>query len=110
MHALRGLELEISTGDEVVVLLRHSGCGKSTPLNIMGGLDHAIGGRIFFKGLALTQLNDRELTAYRRQHVGSSSSFYNLISSLPAYENVALVNALAADRMRLDRALGTVCE
>ena len=69
VHALRGLDLDVSAG-EVVVLLGPSGSGKSTLLNIMGGLDHATSGRLLFKDTELTALNDRELTAYRRRHVG----------------------------------------
>ena len=90
VHALRGLDLTISYG-EVIVLLGPSGSGKSTLLNIMGGLDQATSGEAYFKDLELTGLDDRGLTAYRRRHVGFVFQFYNLIPSLTAYENVALV-------------------
>ena len=90
VRALRGLDLAISAG-EVIVLLGPSGSGKSTLLNIMGGLDHASGGHLHFKDLELTALDDRGLTAYRRQHIGFVFQFYNLMPSLTAYENVALV-------------------
>ena len=86
--ALRTVDLEIFAG-EVVVLLGPSGSGKSTLLNIMGGLDHATSGQLYFRDRELTNLDDRGLTAYRRQHVGFVFQFYNLIPSLPAYENVA---------------------
>ena len=89
--ALREVDLEIWAG-EVVVLLGPSGSGKSTLLNIMGGIDHATRGSLFFKDLDLTALGDRGLTAYRRKHVGFVFQFYNLIPSLTAYENVALVS------------------
>jgi putative ABC transport system ATP-binding protein len=105
--ALRGVDLEIFAG-EVVVLLGPSGSGKSTLLNIMGGLDHATSGQLFFRNLDLTNLNDRGLTAYRRQHVGFVFQFYNLIPSLTAYENVALVTEISADPMRPDEALALV--
>jgi putative ABC transport system ATP-binding protein len=105
--ALRGLDLEIFAG-EVVVLLGPSGSGKSTLLNIMGGLDHATSGQLFFRNLDLTTLDDRGLTAYRRQHVGFVFQFYNLIPSLTAYENVALVTEISADPMRPDEALALV--
>jgi putative ABC transport system ATP-binding protein len=105
--ALRGLDLEISAG-EVVVLLGPSGSGKSTLLNIMGGLDHATSGQLFFRTVDLTNLDDRGLTAYRRQHVGFVFQFYNLIPSLTAYENVALVTEISADPMRPDEALALV--
>ena len=107
VHALRGLDLEIWPG-EVVVLLGPSGSGKSTLLNIMGGLDHATSGRLFFKDMELTQLDDRDLTAYRREHIGFVFQFYNLIPSLTAYENVALVTEIAENPMRPDEALALV--
>lgn len=105
--ALRGVDLEIPSG-EVVVLLGPSGSGKSTLLNIMGGLDHATSGQLFFRNLDLTTLDDRGLTAYRRQHVGFVFQFYNLMPSLTAYENVALVTEISADPMRPDEALALV--
>ena len=70
--ALQGVDLEVRAG-EVVVLLGPSGSGKSTLLNIMGGLDHATSGRLFFRDLELTGLDDAGLTAYRRRHVGRSA-------------------------------------
>src|SRR6266568_662463 len=107
VRALRGLDLEVSAG-EVVVLLGPSGSGKSTLLNIMGGLDHATSGQLFFKRIELTALNDRELTSYRRRHVGFVFQFYNLIPSLTAYENVALVTEISEAPMRPDQALALV--
>jgi len=107
VHALRGVDLDIAAG-EVVVLLGPSGSGKSTLLNIMGGLDHATSGHLFFKDAELTGRDDRGLTAYRRKHVGFVFQFYNLIPSLTAYENVALVTEIADRPMRPDEALGLV--
>ena len=107
VRALRGLDLDVWSG-EVVVLLGPSGSGKSTLLNIMGGLDQATSGSVFFKSLELTRLNDRALTAYRRQHVGFVFQFYNLVPSLTAYENVALVTEIADQPMRPDEALALV--
>jgi len=107
VRALRGLDLEIWAG-EVVVLLGPSGSGKSTLLNIMGGLDHPSSGRLFFKDTELTGFNDRALTAYRRRYVGFVFQFYNLIPSLTAYENVALVTEIAERPMRPDEALAVV--
>jgi len=107
VRALRDLNLEVWSG-EVVVLLGPSGSGKSTLLNIMGGLDHATSGHLFFKDLELTDLDDRGLTAYRRQHVGFVFQFYNLIPSLTAYENVALVTEISDHPMRPDEALALV--
>ena len=105
--ALRDLNLEVSAG-EVVVLLGPSGSGKSTLLNIMGGLDHPSSGHLFFKDRELTGLNDHELTAYRRMHVGFVFQFYNLIPSLTAYENVALVTEISDDPMPPGEALALV--
>jgi putative ABC transport system ATP-binding protein len=107
VHALRGLEFDI-WADEVVVLLGPSGSGKSTLLNIMGGLDHATSGRLFFKDLELTRLDDRRLTMYRRRHVGFVFQFYNLVPSLTAYENVALVTEISEQPMRPEEALALV--
>jgi putative ABC transport system ATP-binding protein len=107
VRALRGLTFEIASG-EVVVLLGPSGSGKSTLLNIMGGLDQATSGHLFFKDLDLTSLNDRGLTAYRRRHVGFVFQFYNLVPSLTAYENIALVTEIAESPMRPEEALALV--
>lgn len=111
VHALRGVDLEIVRG-EFVVLLGASGSGKSTLLNILGGLDSASSGtaRWTHQGLAheLTGASDAELTRYRREHVGFVFQFYNLIPSLTARENVALVTDLAEDPMRPEDALALV--
>ena len=107
VQALRGLDLEIWPG-EVVVLLGPSGSGKSTLLNIMGGLDHPTAGTLFFKELELSALDERGLTAYRRDHVGFVFQFYNLVPSLTAYENVALVTEIADHPMRPEEALALV--
>jgi putative ABC transport system ATP-binding protein len=107
VHALRGIDLEIRAG-EVVVLLGPSGSGKSTLLNIMGGLDQATSGRLFFKDQELTALGDRGLTTYRRRYVGFVFQFYNLIPSLTAYENVALVAEIAENPMSSADALAMV--
>jgi len=107
VHALRGLDLDVWTG-EVVVLLGPSGSGKSTLLNIMGGLDHATTGSMLFKNADLVRLGDRALTSYRRRHVGFVFQFYNLIPSLTAYENVALVTEISDHPMQPDEALALV--
>jgi len=105
--ALQGVDLEIPNG-EVVVLLGPSGSGKSTLLNIMGGLDHATSGQLLFKDLELTALDDGGLTAYRRRHVGFVFQFYNLIPSLTARENVALVTEISEQPMLPEEALELV--
>lgn len=107
VHALRGIDLELVTG-ELVVLLGPSGSGKSTLLNILGGLDSATSGQAWFEDHDLTRVDDRALTAYRRQHVGFVFQFYNLIPSLTALENVALVTEIATQPMNPARALEMV--
>jgi len=94
--ALRGVDLDLFPG-EFVVILGPSGSGKSTLLNILGGLDAPTAGTVTFRDHALTEADERELTRYRREHVGFVFQFYNLIPSLTARENVALVTALAAE-------------
>ena len=107
VHALRGIDLELSAG-ELVVLLGPSGSGKSTLLNILGGLDTASEGIVTYQGKDLTTANERELTEYRRYHVGFIFQFYNLIPSLTARENVAVVTDIAKKPMRPEDALGLV--
>jgi putative ABC transport system ATP-binding protein len=107
VRALRGLDLDVWSG-EVLVLLGPSGSGKSTLLNIMGGLDSATSGTLRFKDLDLTALNDRALTLYRRRHIGFVFQFYNLVPSLTAYENVALVTEISNQPMNPDEALALV--
>jgi putative ABC transport system ATP-binding protein len=105
--ALRGVDLTLAEG-EMVVLLGASGSGKSTLVNILGGLDLPSGGRVFFRAQELTQASDRELTAFRRDHVGFVFQFYNLVPSLTARENVALVTEIAQDPMTPEEALDRV--
>jgi len=105
--ALRGVDLDLFEG-EMAVLLGPSGSGKSTLLNIMGGLDTATSGSVYFKSDELTSLSERELTRYRRDHVGFVFQFYNLIPSLTAWENVALVTEISADPMLPEEALEMV--
>lgn len=107
VHALRSVDLAIRSG-EVVVLLGPSGSGKSTLLNIMGGLDRPTSGQLFFKDRELSTLPDSELTKYRRDNVGFVFQFYNLVPSLTAYENVALVTEIAAKPMAPEEALAMV--
>ncbi|WP_433989700.1 putative ABC transporter ATP-binding protein YknY (plasmid) [Pseudoseohaeicola sp. NH-UV-7] len=107
VHALRGVDVEIPQG-EIVVLLGPSGSGKSTLLNILGGLDSATDGTAQFRDQMLTDMQDRELTRYRRDHVGFVFQFYNLMPSLTAYENVELVTEIARDPMDPAEALHMV--
>ncbi len=107
VHALRGVNLELFSG-EMMVLLGPSGSGKSTLLNILGGLDRASGGQVLYRDFDLTRAGDRELTQYRRRHVGFVFQFYNLIPSLTALENVAAVTEIADQPMKPAEALELV--
>ena len=107
VHALRGVNLELFAG-ELVVLLGPSGSGKSTLLNILGGLDTATSGEVSYRGRALSRATERQLTDYRRHHVGFVFQFYNLIPSLTARENVAAVTEIAKQPMKPEVALTTV--
>jgi len=94
IHALRGVDLDLFPG-EFVVLLGPSGSGKSTLLNILGGLDVPTSGQVWYLDHNLTEASPAELTRYRREHVGFVFQFYNLIPSLTALENTALVTKIA---------------
>jgi len=107
VHALRGVDFELSAG-EFVVLLGPSGSGKSTLLNILGGLDTPSEGHVVYRDHDLTVAGERALTEYRRDHVGFVFQFYNLIPSLTARENVALVTEISASPMTPEQALELV--
>jgi putative ABC transport system ATP-binding protein len=107
VQALRGVDFDLFEG-EFVVLLGPSGSGKSTLLNILGGLDIPTAGEVIYRDHNLTRADDQALTLYRRDHVGFVFQFYNLIPSLTALENVALVTEIAAHPMRPEEALALV--
>jgi putative ABC transport system ATP-binding protein len=107
VRALDGVDFSLHAG-ELLVLLGASGSGKSTLLNILGGLDVATSGRVTFEGQDLSGASDDELTQYRRRNVGFVFQFYNLIPSLTARENVALVTDIAGDPLEPEEALGLV--
>jgi putative ABC transport system ATP-binding protein len=107
VHALRGVDVEFYAG-EFVVILGASGSGKSTLLNILGGLDLPTSGEVRFRDQELTGADEQQLTWFRRKHVGFIFQFYNLISSLTAQENVALVAEIAEDPMDPAEALRLV--
>jgi putative ABC transport system ATP-binding protein len=98
VHALRGVSVEIPEG-ELVVLLGPSGSGKSTFLNIIGGLDQPSSGQVIFQDRDLAKLSNHELTYYRRESVGFVFQAYNLVPSLTALENVALVTEISPNPM-----------
>jgi putative ABC transport system ATP-binding protein len=107
VHALRGVDFDLFPG-ELVVLLGPSGSGKSTLLNILGGLDVPTAGTVVYQDHNLTTAGEAALTEYRRSHVGFVFQFYNLIPSLTARENVALVTEIVERPMTPDEALAMV--
>ena len=107
VHALKAVDIDLYRG-EFVVILGPSGGGKSTLLNILGGLDVPTSGEVHFLDHNLTAASDRELTRFRREHVGFVFQFYNLIPSLTALENVQLVTEIAEHPLAADEALRLV--
>ncbi|TVQ55538.1 MAG: ABC transporter ATP-binding protein [Phycisphaerales bacterium] len=107
VHALRGIDLDLYAG-ELVVMLGASGSGKSTLLNILGGLDVPTDGTVRYRDHDLTRADDVALTRYRRDHVGFVFQLYNIIPSLTARENVALVTEIARNPMSPEEALDMV--
>ena len=107
VQALRGVDLQLYRG-EFVVLLGPSGSGKSTLLNILGGLDVPTSGSVWYHGEDITRANDAQLTQFRREHVGFVFQFYNLIPSLTARENVAIVTEIAEKPLAPEAALTLV--
>jgi putative ABC transport system ATP-binding protein len=107
VHALRGVDFRLGEG-EFLVLVGASGSGKSTLMNILGGLDRPTSGTVRFRDQDLSNASDRELTEYRRRHVGFIFQFYNLMPSLTARENVALVTEISEDPMPPEEALELV--
>lgn len=107
VQALRGVDLSLYEG-ELVVLLGPSGSGKSTLLNILGGLDRPSGGRLFFDGRDMSAASAEDLTGFRRDNIGFVFQFYNLIPSLTARENVAVVTEIARNPMTPEDALAMV--
>lgn len=105
--ALRSVDLDLSAG-EFIVILGPSGSGKSTLLNILGGLDIPSSGDVRFRDHWLSEAGDAGLTRFRREHVGFVFQFYNLIPSLTALENVALVTEIAENPMDPREALRVV--
>ena len=107
VEALRGVDFDLTAG-EFVVLLGPSGSGKSTLLNILGGLDLPTSGEVLYGEKNLTTADEASLTEYRRSHVGFVFQFYNLIPSLTARENVALVTEIVEQPMTPEEALALV--
>ena len=106
-YALRDASFTIAQG-EMVVILGPSGAGKSTLLNLLGGMDMATSGKIISCGEDISSYNDNQLTAYRAKNVAVVFQFYNLIPTLTAYENVALMREIADNTMEPEKALEAV--
>ena len=107
VHALRGIDMEMYEG-ELLVLLGPSGSGKSTLLNLIGGMDSPTSGRIMLRDTDIAHFNERQLTAYRREHVGFIFQFFNLIPTLTARENIELAAQISPDPLSVDRMLDMV--
>ena len=107
VHALRGVDLSVREG-ELISIIGPSGSGKTTLLNNLGGLDVPTDGALRYRGKDLTQADEDQLTRYRRESVGFIFQFYNLIPSLTARENVALITEIARDPMPPEEALHLV--
>jgi putative ABC transport system ATP-binding protein len=107
VEALRQVTMEVCPA-ELLVMVGPSGSGKTTILNIVGGLDTATSGRVFFQGREMTSFSSTELTRYRRDTVGFVFQFYNLVPNLSAQENVMVATELSRDPMDVDEALRMV--
>lgn len=107
VRALDGVDLDLF-GGELVVLLGPSGSGKTTLLNQLGGLDIPTSGELWYHDVELTHADEAELTRYRRDSIGFVFQFYNLIPSLTARENVALITEIARDPISAEEALDMV--
>lgn len=107
VHALKDASFELYEG-EFVVILGPSGSGKSTLLNILGGMDSPSEGRVFIHEEEITDYNDKQLTVYRRDHVGFVFQFYNLMANLTAKENVELATEICKNALNIDEIMDDV--
>ena len=107
VNVLKGINLSIKKG-EFCVLLGPSGSGKSTLLNIIGGIDHADSGEIYIGGDKMTGLSEKNLTLYRRNHLGYIFQMYNLIPNLTVEENIEVGAYLSDSPLDLDELLHTL--
>jgi putative ABC transport system ATP-binding protein len=107
VRALIGAELNIKSG-ELVVVLGPSGSGKSTLLNILGGMDTATSGRVFFQDNDISKYNDNQLTLFRRKNIGFVFQFYNLMPNLTARENIELATEISDNPMNIEEVLEKV--
>ena len=107
IHAVNGIHMEINKG-EFVVIVGPSGAGKTTVLNLLGGMDRATSGQIIVDGMDIVSLSNRNLIGYRRNEVGFVFQFYNLIQNLTALENVELAMQISSNPMNPEEILEEV--
>lgn len=107
IRAVDGINFSIEKG-EFVIIVGPSGAGKTTVLNILGGMDTATSGRVLVDGQDVTQYNNRNLTRYRRDDIGFVFQFYNLVQNLTARENVELASQICREPLDADKVLREV--
>ena len=107
IHAVDGVNFEVYEG-EFVVIVGPSGAGKTTVLNILGGMDKATSGHVIVDGVDVSLFNNRQLTAYRRDDIGFVFQFYNLVQNLTALENVELALQICKDPLDAKQVLTEV--
>ena len=107
VHAVDGMDFEIERG-EFCVIVGPSGAGKTTVLNMLGGMDSATSGTIMLDGREISGLSEHELTLYRRHEIGFVFQFYNLVQNLTALENVELASQICRDPLPADEVLRQV--
>ena len=107
IHALDGINFSINEG-EFVIVVGASGAGKSTILNILGGMDKATSGQMFVDGKEISTYNKKQMTLYRRYDVGFVFQSYNLVQNLTARENVELATQVSPDPLNVDETIEAV--
>ena len=107
INALNNTNFEIEKG-ELVVIVGPSGAGKTTTLNILGGMDTATSGKVLVDNKEITRLTNKQLITYRRNDIGFVFQFYNLVQNLTAKENVELATQLCPDALNVDKILNKV--
>ena len=107
IHALSNANLSIEKG-ELVVIVGPSGAGKTTALNILGGMDNATSGRVIVDNKEISRLKNRDLIKYRREDIGFVFQFYNLVQNLTAIENVELATQICKNPLSPEKVMGKV--